>query len=489
VTEDLSGGVRVDAGGAGRRRLVASLVGLSLGVTLLAGGNAATDRGSSDRGTLAPAVTVPPPASLDFPDAAPPAAVLSPARGTPPRPAALGRQLAGVLSDDDLGDHVGVLVEPLSTDRDLFRVGGADRFIPASTTKLLTTTAALQVMGPRHRFSTEVVRTTDVTGNEAGIVLVGGGDPLLTTGTPTRSERSLRQPATLAELAERTAAALRDDGVRRVRLGYDATLFTGWAASPHWKRSYIAEDIVSPITALWIDEGRVRPNSTLRHDDPALAAATSFARLLERDGIRLTGQPTPTRAGRAAEPVATVSSPPLQVIVEHVLATSDNEGAEALLRHTGLATGRPASFTGGVNAVRETLTALGVDLRRSRLFDGSGLSRDNGLTLETIADTLRVAAAPANPQLRRVVSGLPVAGFTGSLTYRFTIDADEGFGVVRAKTGTLSGVHALAGIALDRDGAPLIFVAVANGVDLVDTLDSRALLDQLAADLASCGCS
>ncbi len=77
--------------------------------------------------------------------------------------------------------------------------------------------------------------------------------------------------------------------------------------------------------------------------------------------------------------------------------------------------------------------------------------------------------------------GLPVAGFTGSLETRFEDAAPQGRGRVRAKTGTLTGVSALAGVATDLDGNPMVFVLMADRVALEDTLDAREALDALAA--------
>ncbi|MDQ4085650.1 MAG: D-alanyl-D-alanine carboxypeptidase/D-alanyl-D-alanine-endopeptidase, partial [Actinomycetota bacterium] len=183
---------------------------------------------------------------------------------------------------------------------------------------------------------------------------------------------------------------------------------------------------------------------------------------------------------------ARVQSPTLAQIVAYVIESSDNEGAEVLLRHAGLAAGRRGSFDGGAAAVRATLGRLGADMSGVRIFDGSGLSRDNRVTLDALVDTLQVAASPAQADLRPVVSGLPVAGFNGSLAYRFVTFGEDGRGLVRAKTGTLSGVNALVGVTVDRDGTPLAFAAVADRVRLIDTLDARAALDVLTARIASC---
>ncbi|MGH3446892.1 MAG: D-alanyl-D-alanine carboxypeptidase/D-alanyl-D-alanine endopeptidase, partial [Nocardioidaceae bacterium] len=163
--------------------------------------------------------------------------------------------------------------------------------------------------------------------------------------------------------------------------------------------------------------------------------------------------------------------------------------AEVLLRQSALATGRPGSATAGVEAVRATLADLGVELRGARIYDGSGLSRHDRLPIRSLVQVLQTAADPAHPKLRRVVASLPVAGFTGSLGYRFVDDAPRGVGVVRAKTGTLTGVHALAGFVATRDQHALVFVAVGDQVPVPKTLDARADLDTIATALATCGCS
>jgi D-alanyl-D-alanine carboxypeptidase/D-alanyl-D-alanine-endopeptidase (penicillin-binding protein 4) len=124
-----------------------------------------------------------------------------------------------------------------------------------------------------------------------------------------------------------------------------------------------------------------------------------------------------------------------------------------------------------------------------RLLDGSGLSYENTVTVEAVLDLLLAAAEPRRPDLRPLLSELPVAGFTGSLTNRFRArSADDGRGLIRAKTGTLSGVHALAGVVVSRDGTLLGFTLLADGVRLPAAERAERALDRAAAALATCGC-
>lgn len=393
------------------------------------------------------------------------------------------------LAAPALGSRVAAVVAPLSGAGAGF-VTGPTTFRPASTMKLLTAAAALEAFGPAHTFGTTVAlepRESVPSPRGSGVrtvVLTGGGDPLLAsrpqlTAYPERAD--------IRTLAGAVAVALADRGVRRVRLRYDSTLFSGPRGSPQWRADYLREDIVAPITALWVDGGRPADGFG-RVDDPADAAATAFRRELLRAGLRVVGSPSAGVASAAAEEVARVDSAPLAAIVEHLLQVSDNETSEVVAHHVGLAVVGEGSFAGGSRGVVEVLGRLGVPLDGVAIYDGSGLARANRLSVQTLVDVLRLAADPDAPHLRPVLTGLPVAAFTGSLANRFGDGAPLGRGQVRAKTGTLTGVHGLAGLVTDRDGHTYAFVLVADRVAVRRSLAARTALDRLAAALAACRC-
>ena len=193
-------------------------------------------------------------------------------------------------------------------------------------------------------------------------------------------------------------------------------------------------------------------------------------------------------AAEEAEELAAVDGAPLAQVVQHTLEASDNEAAEVLFRHAAIATDRPASFDGGAEAVHAVLEELGIDTSRDRILDGSGLARGNRLRPETLLSVIQVAASDEHAALRPVLTGMPVAGFSGSLTFRFDSGDPAGLGDVRAKTGTLTGVHGLAGTVTTTDGVVLGFVAIADKVKVPNTLEARARIDELAASLAACEC-
>ncbi|MFN8195537.1 MAG: D-alanyl-D-alanine carboxypeptidase/D-alanyl-D-alanine-endopeptidase [Nocardioidaceae bacterium] len=446
----------------------------------LGAGSSASPSPSATPSTLPPEVL-----GIVLPSPAAPSPVASAADETRVlRPVRVGAALVTGLADPALGRHTVVRVEALGGGPSYS--SGDTPVVPASTTKLLTTTAALATLGPDHVFTTRVVAGQ----SRRDVVLVGGGDPYLMSKPLEPGEEAAVYPhrADVVDLARQTAASLRAEGVRRVRVGYDDGLFSGPAFSSGWKRSYRTDEVVAPITALWVDEGR--PASGFgRVADPSGRAAAVFARALARQGVTVLGPPVAAAATPKARELAHVDSAPLSQVVERILDVSDNEAAEVLGHHVGLATGGEGSFEDGVAGVERTLRGLGVPLTDATLFDGSGLSRLDRLDPATLVAVLRLAADPDHPELRPVLTGLPVAGFTGSLSYRFEDEARGGAGVVRAKTGTLTGVSGLAGVVTDRSGTPLVFVVVADRIAVRDTLDARAALDRIATSLARCRCS
>ncbi|MGH3509971.1 MAG: D-alanyl-D-alanine carboxypeptidase/D-alanyl-D-alanine endopeptidase, partial [Nocardioidaceae bacterium] len=395
-------------------------------------------------------------------------------------PAAVRRALAGLVDTNVLGHRVALDVAQLSDGLVVFSSGPA-AITPASTMKLLTTTAALQALGPDHRFTTSTVLSGD------RVTLVGGGDPLLEARPAAPGASYPAHVAELTSLARSTARALTAQGVTRVRLSYDVSLFTGPAVDPQWPRGYVPDGVVSPIEPLWVDEGRVTPGHAARSPDPARAAATRFARMLTKAGVAVRGSVRSAAAPAGSSSLAAVRSAPLEEIVQHTLETSDNEAAEVLARQVALAQGRPGSFVAGVAAVRRALGGLGIPTAGDLIYDGSGLSRHDRLRPATLLAVLQKGST--TPALRSVVTDLPVAGFTGSLAYRFADASPWGLGRVRAKTGTLTGVSGLAGTVTSRDGVVMSFVAVADRVSVPKTLDARDALDGIAAALAACRCA
>jgi D-alanyl-D-alanine carboxypeptidase/D-alanyl-D-alanine-endopeptidase (penicillin-binding protein 4) len=414
--------------------------------------------------------------------------------GPLPTVSGLRSALAGPLSAPALGPQVSVVVADPVTGRVLLSEQGARLATPASTAKLATALAALAVLGGGARFTTRVVDG----GAPGSIILVGGGDPTLAV-SPFPAQAYPR-PATLASLAASTARVLKSTGRTTVGLGYDASLYTGPGLAPGWPGDYVSTGDVTPIVSLEVDQGRLTPAGTpedsddpynlrARAADPAALAAASFAALLAADGIRVTRSPVPQTAPARSAVLASVFSPPLSAVVEQMLQESNNVIAENLARHVALATGEPASFDGAAQALITALRRLGIT-SGIRLVDGSGLSPDDAIAPDTLVRIVELAVA--RPRLRALLAGLPVAGFSGTLSAGESVFAGIGgaaLGSVRAKTGNLGTVTSLAGLVHDKDGRVLAFALMADQIPSAGMLQAAAnAIDAAAVALAGCGC-
>jgi D-alanyl-D-alanine carboxypeptidase/D-alanyl-D-alanine-endopeptidase (penicillin-binding protein 4) len=340
--------------------------------------------------------------------------------------------------------------------------------------KLLTSTAALSILGPDHTFKTSVVSP-----KRGQIILVGGGDPYLArkagSGYPKR--------ATINGLARATASRLKHDKISTVSLGYDSSLFKGPAWNPRWPGFY--GDQVSRTSALWVDEGKVGGGG-LRYRNPAKEAATAFAAALSKQGVRVSSTRT-ARASKSAPVVARVSSMPLERIVEHLLMVSDNDAAEVIFRQAAIGAGRPGSIAEATKVVRAELTKLGIWDPGMKINDGSGLARQTKVPADSMVKMLRVAAGQNHPELRAVITGLPVAGVEGSLKrYYYDDKSLAGRGVVRGKTGTLNKVRARAGVLRTTDGSLLAYAFLINNPK--NEFNTMVWLDRVTTALSTCGC-
>ncbi|WP_241844397.1 D-alanyl-D-alanine carboxypeptidase/D-alanyl-D-alanine endopeptidase [Kitasatospora sp. CB01950] len=359
---------------------------------------------------------------------------------------------------------------------------------PASTTKLATAVAALALLPADRRIATTVVQ-----GAAGEITLVGGGDPTLTVlpvdqvrvgGAPVDADSA---PASLADLARRTAAALKAAGTTGVKLSYDASLYTG----PLLHKEHDGTNIAA-VAPLMVDEARSDPHSQeeapQRVSDPAGQAVEAFANLLKAEGITVQNKAGQATAPAGAAELARVESPEIGRLVERMLTTSDNQLAEAVARQVALAARQPASFEGAASAVTAELGKLGLPLTGVVLTDGSGLAKANQLPPTVLVKLLAEAASPRHPELRPVITGLPIAGFTGTLAGRYGAKsgAGEAAGIVRAKTGSLAGVNTLAGTLVDADGRVLVFALMTRTG--ADPFVARAAMDRIVAKIAACGC-
>ena len=333
--------------------------------------------------------------------------------------------------------------------------------IPASTMKLVVAAAALEMLGPGYRFTTSVSGEVGAEGVvEGDLTLVGGGDPVLSTDWWPTAERQLHPPINVTRL-EDLADAVVTAGVTRVagRIVGDGSRYDDEFFAPSWTddvRVYEA----GPYDALLVNDGWTTMSIDDVADDPALGAAELFAGLLRERGVRVGGGVAAQTLPFTAE-IASVQSQNLSAIVHEMLMTSDDNTAEMLVKEIGFEVSGSGSTTAGLEAIIGQLLTWGVSIDNLLLVDGSGLSRDNRATCDTVLGILQ-----QHEPDDAFGAALPVAAVSGTLVDFFGGSAVDGR--MQAKTGTLTDVKALAGYLPVDSGGTIEFVLVQNspGIEL-----------------------
>ena len=295
------------------------------------------------------------------------------------------------------------------------------------------------------------------------MVLVGNGDPLLTSNQ-------------LTSLARTSANYLKARGITNVQVYVDDDYFPTPSLAPGWSSSYVPAD-VTPVRAL------VRDNNDLM--DTSRDAALYFRWKLQVYGMSSAPYSGRQNSSSAKPTIARVSSVPVRTMVDRMLLTSDNDVAEILLRKASSTMGNGRGWSGARTTQSQGAARLGESV--GALYDGSGLSRSDRVSTAQLAGLLRLAQTTKDPDLAALRSSrtIPTAGRTGTLTNRFTSTASKcAVGKVWAKTGTLRDVVALSGWTVGADGRVKVFSFLVNGKASSTTLKNN--VDMLAATVNGC---
>jgi D-alanyl-D-alanine carboxypeptidase/D-alanyl-D-alanine-endopeptidase (penicillin-binding protein 4) len=368
--------------------------------------------------------------------------------------------------------------------------------LPASNMKLLTSTALLDKLGPNYTFTTALrALKAPVDGVlEGDLYFVGGGDPLLrepsyaTSVFPPGSTEGKPVFTNVTDLVGDLQAL----GVHEVTGSVvgDDSRYDSLTSVPGWPARYVEEGDVGAMSALGIDDGFAEAGPPVPEGaPPAVQSAGVLTDLLRSAGIDVVGAPVEGLLPAGTRLIAKLGSPPLGEILGEVLRESDNTAIELLTKELGLKEYGSGSTAAGLRAVRADLASDGLPVQGFVNADGSGLSRSDKVTCALLVGVLRRAGPDG-----LLVRDLPVAGRTGTLAQEMqhTIAA----GRVRAKTGTLDDVKALAGWVETTPGqgkgnpqlaSPVVFATVLN--DLATTLpkptESPAdLTSRVAVDIA-----
>jgi D-alanyl-D-alanine carboxypeptidase/D-alanyl-D-alanine-endopeptidase (penicillin-binding protein 4) len=381
------------------------------------------------------------------------------------------------LADPRLGANVTAYVIDANSGKVLVDIDSEKPMIPASTLKIFTGIAAMNVLGAQTRFETVVKRD----GNQ--LTIIGGGDPTLVSQTPENwrgKPPGSEQPPSLDQLADLAVTAI-GQSTESFVVNFDDSLFAKPEAHETWPDLYIRTGEVAPAQGLIMDFGINDSDAALK--DPAKSTAQYFTDALTTRGVSATlGERK--LASEAATVLTSIKSATVTDIVERMITTSNNTMAEFLAHHVGGAKGE-YTYDSGARATTEELKSAQVDLTGVTILDGSGLSRSNRASAKSLVSALNYANTSNGPAWSNL-SGLPIAGISGTLIDRYE-EGEPGRGTVRAKTGTLSKVVALSGTLVDASGDLLIFTFIANEVPS-GTSQGASALDEVVMALAQCGC-
>ncbi len=304
---------------------------------------------------------------------------------------------------------------------------------PASTMKLITAATALAKLGADYRFETtlsvDALVDTQVVGN---LYLKGRADPGL-------------KPRDVVKLAD----ALFQAGVKSIQgdIVVDETYLDFVREGPGW----MWDDKPLQLSALAIRE--IEPNTAAA--SRAVACGNLLKSVLTQKGIAVSGKVDHGTVPPTARAVAMHTSLPLADILRLMNKPSDNWIAELLFKTIGAEVkGEPGTWQKGRQVINEFLAEISGETASHRLVDGCGLSRYNLLNAELLTDLL-VYMYGNFELMPEYLASLPIAGVDGTLKNRMKgMYAEK---VLRAKTGTLSGVSALAGYTVTADGEVFAF--------------------------------
>ena len=341
--------------------------------------------------------------------------------------------------------QLGLMVYDLSADSVLYSYGGKQALRPASTMKLLTSVAALDLLGSGYAFRTYLYyKGTISKGVLSGDVwLVGGMDPLF-------DERDMR---IFAETIHRIGVdTIRGRIMQDLSFKEEQLLGEGWC---------------------WDDDNpQLTPLLISGKDE----FASQFKDELMKCGVFVDAPVSTGRLPKDKDVLLICSrSHALREVLEPMMKESDNLYAESMFYQIAASIGkRPAEAVHARQLIKQLLTKAGVTGVQYRIADGSGLSLYNYVTPELMIRLLRYAYLKRDV-MAALYPSLPVAGVDGTLKKRMT----KGFAFenVHAKTGTVSGVSSLAGYCRSANRHLLAFCIINQGV--MKNADGRNFQDKV----------
>jgi D-alanyl-D-alanine carboxypeptidase/D-alanyl-D-alanine-endopeptidase (penicillin-binding protein 4) len=360
---------------------------------------------------------------------------------------------------------MGILVVNPATGDTLFSRNASKLFMPASNEKIITGSVALSLLGPDYRYKTAFVTRGAVRDStlDGDLIVIGRGDPTVSNHAQQGNAMSW-----MARIGDSLAAR----GIKRV----SGALVQGGNAFPDsiygygWEWDDLTTESGAPVDELLYNEGMTRMPARVNGRDTTVDIATrtpgrtyleALSVALNARGIAIQHGVTDSVAEVNASGLDTlfvVSSAPLRDILRLLEKPSQNQIAEILIHTIGLEKTGVGTADSGAAVVKRQLLSWGAEGDGFRVYDGSGLSRHDLVSPETIVRTL--VAIQRDTAFQALYDALPVAGVDGTLRTRMV--GTPAAGNMHAKTGTLQFVRSLSGYVNDADGDRLVFSLLHN---------------------------
>lgn len=330
---------------------------------------------------------------------------------------------------------VGMIVYDLTADSILYKVNERQALRPASTMKVITAITALDRLGGSHQFRTQLYYTGEVQDStlNGDLYCVGGFDPAFNSDDMRAFVESVQQMGI--------------DTIRG-RIVADRTMKDGDLLGEGW---------------CWDDDNpKISPLSLGRD----INFLERFVTALSDEGIVLDIRLSEGRLPSEAR-ILCSRFHSMDQILQRMMKMSDNFYAEAMFYQIARSTGRrPAKAKDAAGVIKQLIQKVGNGKNPYRIADGSGLSLYNYVTPELEMRLLRYAYLNKNIY-EHLLPSLPIAGWDGTLKTRMKGTFAEGN--VKAKTGTVTGVSALAGYCTAANGHQLCFSMINQGIMKSDT--------------------
>ncbi|HJP58973.1 MAG TPA: D-alanyl-D-alanine carboxypeptidase/D-alanyl-D-alanine-endopeptidase [Gemmatimonadaceae bacterium] len=385
------------------------------------------------------------------------------------------------------GGFWGVLVVNPRTGDTIYSKNAGRLFMPASNMKIVTSSAALTLLGPDYTYKTTFLVDGPVQDSllDGDLIVIGRGDPTISD--------NMRGVATT--VMDALADSIRAHGIRQItgRLVRVGNAFPDSTRGYGWEWDDLGEYYAAGVDELIFNEGMAPttprpPPDTVRdsaYSGPAKDPATAYLNALDdaliRKGITLDAGvldsilPTPIKM----DTLFTFTSLPMRNIIPALMKPSQNQIAEILLKTIGLERGGMGTADSARKIVGQLLLSWGVQQDGFVIRDGSGLSRHDMVTPETLVRVLdRIQQDTA---FAVFYNALPIAGIDGTLEHRMKGTPAEGN--VRAKTGSISYARSLSGYVTTADGERLIFSMLANNWVTPSSVVT-GIMDRIAVALA-----